>query len=578
MEIEDLIRLKESEDNIEFKQALGGNISYNGGGKSDLSKRRRCILGYITAFANEGGGYLVFGIKESSPHVVVGTQQNFGALGQLESNIYRDLGIRVQINELYDSEGKRVLVLKIPSRPIGKVYKFEDVPLMRVGEELKPMSDEKYLQIIQEQEPDFSQKISEGTTVDDLDDEAVAALQDAYSKKQNNRQFLTLTKTQVLTDLNLINNGKVTNAAVILLGKKEILKEKLPQSSLRIEYRRNPESIVFDKRYDFNGPFFLETDKLWETINLRNGSIPIQEGPFIFDIPYFNQEVIREAINNAVAHRNYRLSSETIIKQSDNELHIISPGGFPSGVNIDNLIKISSTPRNRLLTDVLQKTGIVERSGQGVDKIFYQTLKEGKSEPDYSHSDDFQVELRLSAMIEDKAFAIFIESIQSDLKDNEKLSVHEIILLNKIRKSDKRKNWDKAVIKKLLSRELIEQRGNTSGTYYVLSREFYEFSDEKGKYSKTDWDQKQAFLIILRHLEKFETAKMKDFVDLFHGRMSRKQVRILVDKLVETKELTKKGRGKGTYYSVGENFRRSMEVVNKALKIGIKHLEDNGEI
>jgi len=127
MKIEELILLKESEDKIEFKEASGGNISYNGGNKVEISKRRRCILGYVTAFANEGGGYLVFGIKENAPHIVVGSKQNENATGELESNIYRDTGIRVKTEELFDLHGKRVLVIEIPSRPIGRIFKFENL-------------------------------------------------------------------------------------------------------------------------------------------------------------------------------------------------------------------------------------------------------------------------------------------------------------------------------------------------------------------------------------------------------------------------------------------------------------------
>lgn len=578
MTINEIIHLKESEDKVEFKEAKGGNFSYNGGSKPEPKKRRRCILGYVTALANEGGGYLVLGIKENTPHEVVGTQQSHGALGQLESSIYNDTSIRVSTEELFDENGRRVIVINVPSRPAGKVYKFEDVALMRVGEELKPMSDQQYLKILQEQEPDFSQKICEGVTIDDLDEVAIKRMQEAYAKKQNNPQFLTQNKEQVLSDLDLVIENKVTNAAVILVGKEEIIKEKIPQSAIRLEYRKDESKIIFDQRHIFTGPYFLETDRLWETINLRNGSIPIQDGPFIFDIPYFNREVIREAINNAIAHRNYGLSSETVIKQYPSRLDIVSPGGFPLGVSLENLLTVSSTPRNRLLTDVLQKTGIVERSGQGVDKIFYQTLKEGKGAPDYSKSDDFQVELHLFSTIEDKAFALFIESIQAELKDDKKLSVQEVIYLNKIKNETQNFESDKNVIKQLLERDLIEKRGRTSGTYYVLSKNYYEFADEKGKYSKTDWDNTQAFMVILQHLRKFEQAKMQDFVDLFPGRLSRKQVRILVKKLVEDNQLSQHGQGKGTYYEIGENYLKGMELISKALDIGMKHLQDNGEL
>ncbi len=578
MTIDEIIHLKESENKVEFKEAKGGNISYNGGSKPDPKDRRRCILGYVTAFANECGGYLVFGIKESKPHIVVGTEQNRDRIGELESNIYRDTGIRVTASELYDENLNRVLVLNIPSRPIGKVYKFEDVPLMRVGEELKPMSDEQYLKIIQEQEPDFSQKICNGVTIEDLDESAINRMKAAYARKQANPQFLTLKKEQVLTDLDLMRDGKITNAAVILLGKESVIKEHIPQSCIQLEYRNDVAQIIFDQRHTFAGPFFLEADRLWDTINLRNGKIPIQEGPFIFDIPYFNQEVIREAVNNAVAHRDYRLSSETVLKQYPSKLNIINPGRLPLGVTVENLLTTPSTPRNRLLTDILQKTGIVERSGQGVDKIYYQTLKEGKSEPDYTKSDDFAVELILSAVIEDKAFALFIESIQSELSDGDKLSVQEIIHLNEFRRGNRNYKVDKTTVNKLLDRDLIQQKGKTSGTYYELSKLYYEFADEKGKYSKTNIDQNQAFLMILQHLKDFEKARMKDFVDLFHGRLTRKQIRTVVDKLVETRELNKEGTGKGTFYTVGDNYLKGMQIIGRALEIGMKKLKEDGEL
>jgi len=130
--------------------------------------------------------------------------------------------------------------------------------------------------------------------------------------------------------LDLIVDGKITNAAVILIGKESVIKEKIPQSKIQLEYRKDDSRIIFDQRITFSKPFFLQVDTLWETIDLRNGSIPIQDGPYIFDIPFFNKEVIREAINNAVAHRDYKLSGETVIKQSPSMLDIISPGGFPS--------------------------------------------------------------------------------------------------------------------------------------------------------------------------------------------------------------------------------------------------------
>jgi len=571
--IEKLKKLKESEDKVEFKKGEGGNISYDGGSKPKPTNRRRCILGYVTALCNEGGGYLVIGMTDNYPHEVVGTKQNLGSIGELESKIYTDTGIRPLVYELFEDQN-RVLVIEVPCRPAGKVFKFEDVALMRVGEELKPMSDEVYLKIINEQEPDFSQQICDGLQISDLDVRAIAILKEKYAIKQNNPQFKLLSDNQMLSDLELFSNGKLTNAALILLAKKKILQEKLPQAKVMLEYRNNESQIQFDNRIEFEEPFFILIEELWNTINLRNGSFPIQEGAYIFNIPYFNEEVIRESINNAISHRDYRRTSEIVIKQFPQRLDIINAGGFPSGVTIENLIKTPSTPRNRLLSEILQKTGIVERSGQGVDKIFFNTLSEGKAEPDYSKSDNFNVNLKLSAIIEDRAFALFIDSIQNELLVDEKLSVLEILTLNKIKNKVPKKELDSEQVNQLLEKKLIEKRGKTNAVYYILSKDYYEFTDEKVKYyNLQEINDSQVFSIILQYLSKERKAKMKDFVGLFEDKLSRKQVRLRVEKLVNNMQLKQEGEGSSSVYEIGEKFINEMEVFSEVLSLGIKALE-----
>lgn len=184
--------MRESEDRVEFKKGENGNVSYNGANKDKPSDRRRCILGYVIALCNEGGGSLVIGMHDTFPHQVVGTKQSLDAIGQLESDIYRDVSIRPDVYELFDSNGKRVVVISIPGRPSGKVYKFEDVALMRVGEELRPMDDKSYITILQEQEPDFSEEICRVATIADLDENAIGVLKMKYARKQNNPNFIHL--------------------------------------------------------------------------------------------------------------------------------------------------------------------------------------------------------------------------------------------------------------------------------------------------------------------------------------------------------------------------------------------------
>lgn len=567
--IEQLKQLKESEDRVEFKKGEGGSISYNGGSKPEPAKRRRCILGYVTALCNEGGGSMVIGMHDDYPHIVTGTSQNEGSLGVLESNIYNDTGIRVDVYELLEDD-KRVLVIDIPSRPVGKVFKFEDVALMRVGEELKPMSDEVYLKIIQEQEPDFSEQFCEGLKINDLSVEAIAVLKAKYAKKQKNPSFLSLSDEQALSNLHLIVGSKVTNAALILLGKTEVIQKYLPQSKVMLEYRALDSQVHFNHRDIFDEPFYLMIDKLWSAVNSRNGSIPIRAGAYQSDnIPLFNEEVIREAVNNAIAHRQYKMASETVIKQYPTKMEIISSGGFPYGVTIDNLLTVPSTPRNRLLADVLAKTGIVERSGQGIDKIFLHTLSEGKTAPDYSKSDNFYVSLNLSAQIEDIAFAQFIRNIQELLDDEHKLTAFDVITLNDIRCGKNKSALDKNSVNKLQKKGYIETLGKTSGVHYILNKEYFELSGNIVEYSKkTDWDIKQAFSIISMYLEKYNRGKMGEFVKLFEGHLSRRQTKSYIEKMVDSGLLTRWGVGSGTNYTLSGNYKDNMNMLDELVKQG----------
>lgn len=570
--IDKLKKLKESEDKVEFKKGEGGNVSYDGGSKKH-PERRRCILGYVIAICNELGGYLVIGMGDKYPHEVTGTSQCIDAIGDLEAKIYRDTNIRTSVYELFEDE-KRVLIIEIPSRPAGRVFKFEDVPLMRVGEELKPMSDEVYLKIINEQEPDFSQQFCEGLSITDLDEKAISVLKEKYALKQNNPIFKTLSNEQLLSDLELLKNGKLTNAALILLAKKEVLNEKLPQAAVMLEYRNAENQIPFDNRIPFSDPFFILIDELWKTINLRNGSFPIQDGAYIFNIPFFNEEVIRESVNNAITHRDYRKTSEIVVKQFPQRLDIINAGGFPIGVNLENLLKTPSTPRNRLLADVLQKTGIVERSGQGVDKIFYNTLIEGKAVPDYSKSDYFQVNLKLSSVIEDRAFALFIVAVQEGLPETEKLSVLEVITLNMIKKGATKNDLDAEIVSKLLDKKLIEKRGKTNAVYYILSKDYYEFTDEKAKYyNLQELDDNEVLTTVLQFLRKEGKAKMKDFIELFQDKLSRKQVRVRIEKFVQNEIIDQQG----TTYKINAEYIKKMEVYAEAISKTISDLEDVNE-
>ena len=576
--IEELQNMRESEDHVEFKRGDKGNISYNGAHKDTPKERRRCILGYVVALCNEKGGRLVIGMHDDFPHKVMGTQQAINAIGQLESDIYRDLGIRPDIYELYDEEQKRVLIIEVPSRPAGKVYKYEDVPLMRVGEELKPMDDKTYLSIIQEQEPDFSEQYCLEATMDDLDENAIRVLKGKYARKQHNPSFISISNEQALSDLKLISNGKITNAAILLVGKESSIEQYFPQAKVFLEYRKTEAQVEYNNRKVFGQPFYILIDQLWNTINEKNESIPVREGSYIFDIPYFNEMVIREIVNNAFAHRDYRKNSEIVIKLYPTKMEIINAGGFPQGVTLENLLTVPSTPRNRLLSDVLSKTGIVERSGQGIDKIFLYTLAEGKPEPNYSYSDDFFVTAILYATIKDLGFAMFVQSIQNELADDEKLSVFEVLALCKVRDGE-HKNIDKEIAIKLEHKNCIEKHGKTNAQFYTLPRRYYEMTGKEADYSMlVDWNVEQFLAVLSPYLVKYKKAKKADIVKIVGDHITEKQLRSYLSKLRKEGIIKTEGSKRYTSYMLDENYILNNKLRNRAISIGMKTMKENGEI
>ncbi|MFH1236354.1 MAG: RNA-binding domain-containing protein, partial [Parcubacteria group bacterium] len=389
------------------------------------------ICNYCAALANEGGGRLYLGVNNDRN--VVGTQCYQGTLQQITHEIYQQIKWRVQIEEVNHPKG-RVVIFHIPGRLKGGVvysntHKYR-IP-MRVGESLSEMDDNTLHKIHSEVPEDFSATTIEGLTDADLDQEGVSVFRQKWTDHTGHSEYLTMSIDQLLIAAELKRNGKLTHACLILLGKREKISELLPTSEIIFEWRQDPQQIEYDSRKTWREPFFKIVNEIWQEINARNLQYSIQEGLFKRTIKSFSEEVIREALLNAVAHREYRILGRSIfINASPEEFFIESPGGLPNGVRIDNILRMRDW-RNRLIAETFQKAGLVERSGQGMDLIFQKTIIEGKGMPDLSDTDDDAVRLKIPAKIRDKYFVRFIEKVQEEKQVSLRLEV--IIELEKIR-------------------------------------------------------------------------------------------------------------------------------------------------
>ncbi len=546
--LRELSLLKESEDHIEFKEAKH-NFNWDGGEHKDPKDRRHCILGYVAALANEKGGRLVFGMKDHRPHEVVGTTFEQGNLGALEDAIYDRLQIRVPITEEFepskeDPNRKRVIIFNVPSRPIGKMLKYEGVPLMRTGESLREMSDPEIFKILSEQEPDFSAKTCEGLTMDDLDAEAIKVMKQKYAEKNENPGFEGIPDEQALKDLDLIEDGKLNYAALVLLGKSKAIRKHMPQNNVVIEYRNDPASIQYDDRLEIQQPLFLAIDNIWAYINQPrlNPQVHISENAYIFDIKLFNRETIREAVLNAIAHRSMIVQNDVVIKLSPKELTITNAGGFPVGVDKSNVLTVNSTPRRKRLAEVLQKTGLVEKSGQGVDKMFTNCIMEAKPLPDYSDTDDYQVSLTFRTEIRDVPFLVYIRQEQAKLPQHHKLNVFQLMALYDVCFGDGLE-VKSTVVDGLVNEGILlrSKKGKVS-----MSKAYQNIYSEIHSIKSVDWFGALKACAIKYN----DVITRKTYMELLPDKVSVDRVRYILAKLESMQVLKREGVGKGTKYKV----------------------------
>jgi ATP-dependent DNA helicase RecG len=501
----------------------------------------------------KGGGYLIFGVKENRqlPHEIVGTAFAEGETGKVKDEIYKRLSVRVSIDELFDDDGNRVLVFNIPSRPLGTPLYFEGVALMRIGDSLRVMSNDELFRILSEREPDFSATICEGLTFEDLDKEAIQLMKAGYAKKQKNPAFESIPDLQVLGDFGLLVNGQFNYAALILLGKRDALRQYLPNAEVIIEYRLHHSMIPFTARKEFQESLFTMMDKVWAYINqpASNPLLHVQHKFTIYDIPAFNEAAIREAILNAVGHRLWRDLSSVVIKQYPDSINIINSGGFPNGVTKDNILTVSSKPRNKRVMEVLEKTGQVERAGQGVDKIYYNCLMEGKPLPDYSQTDNFQVDLCLRAKIEDEAFYIFVNEIQDSRNEANKLNVFDLLTLDKVRQGISTDLLEESVEK--LQREGLIKSQSSADKKYVLGDRYYEIARQPAYIKEYRVKDLQ---IVAGCFEKAKEVSMKNFVNAFDNQLTREQIKTLIYKLESEGLVITNGLGRWTTYQLSEKI------------------------
>ena len=507
------------DEHIEFKEA-----------KNQLDFDN--LVSYCVALANERGGKLVLGVTDKRPRHVVGSRA-FANLGKIQNQLLNRLQIRIDADEVSHPSG-RVVVFHVPSRPLGSPLSNDGRYLMRSGKSLVSMTPDVLRRIFSEAEAgsglDYSAEVCESASWEDLDAQAIERFRSRWAFKSGRTELMKVPAEQLLVDVELIVNGHPTLAALILLGTPQAVGRLLPQSEVVFEYRSSEASGPAQQRLDFRQGFFCFDDELWNTINLRNDRHHYQQGFIVWDVATFNETVVREAVLNAVSHRDYRTAGSVFVRQLARRLEITSPGGLPAGITLDNIL-YRQAPRNRRICYVFARCGLVERSGQGMNRMFEGCVRESKPLPDFSGTDDYQVMVTLRGEVEDARFIQYLQKIGEERLAS--FATDDFLVLDLVRREQRIPDRLRDCARALVDHGALESVGRGRGQRFVLSRGLYGVLGEPGVYTRRrGLDRDANKELLLKHIrDSGDHGSPLSELQQVVPYLSRRQVQVLLGEL-----------------------------------------------
>ena len=508
------------------------------------------LVKYCAALANEGGGSIVLGVTDPRPRRVVGSQA-FLQPERTRAGLIEKLHLNILFSLVPHPAG-RVLAFHVPSRSTGIPIKADGIYWARQADSLVPMPEDRLREIFAESGHDFSADICAGATLTDLEATSIEDFRRRWMDKSGNRSLLTLSHEQLLTDAEALVDGQVTFAALVLFGTRQSLGKYLAQSETVFEYRSSDTSGPAQHREEFRQGFFGYYDKLWDLINRRNDIQNFQSGLFILDVPTFSERTVREAVLNAVSHRDYQLGGSVFVRQYPRYLRIESPGGFPLGINESNVLD-RQEPRNRRIADIFAKCGLVERSGQGMNLMFETNIKEGKLRPDFSGTDQYQVNLTLDGEVRDTRFLEFLEKI--DREKQALFSTSDFLLLDVIHRGKPVPEKLQPRLHSLVDIGAIERFGRGRGVRYILSRKYYAMTGQRGHYTRRkELDRDANKALLLKHIQENANGSPLKELSQVLPTLTRPQVQTLLRELRNQGEIHHKGTTRAALWFPGPTY------------------------
>lgn len=416
---------------------------------------------YFSALSNEANlrgidfAWLIFGYDEKK-HEIVGTsyKNGEGALNNLKHDFSQHTTDGQTFREIIpiEVERKRILMLKIPASPRNIVMKWKGIAYGRDGESLKPLNQSKQDEIRrQTPAPDWSAEIVPDATIDDLDEVAIAKARKMFKKVHSRipaEEVNNWSTEEFLSKCELMVNGKLTRAAIILLGKM-FSDSKLRPAVAEVTWTlRDGKQDVVDYEH-FSVPFILTVDEILAKIH----NLTLREMPggtlFPDTMKQYDDYTIREALHNCIAHQDYTLRQRINFVENPGFLYYANGGSFIPG-SLENALATNGPQRffrNACLCKAMVHFNMIDTVSRGIKKMFTEQMERRFPMPDYEiDNDKKEVAVRIYGNAINERYTKL-------LKDNDNLTLHDCISLDAIQKGHR---IDDEIARDLLNRGLIE--------------------------------------------------------------------------------------------------------------------------
>ncbi|MCE2904272.1 MAG: AAA family ATPase, partial [Anabaena sp. CoA2_C59] len=227
--------------------------------------------------------------------------------------------------------------------------------------------------------------------------------------------------------LNLVRGDDAipTLSGLLIVGKEAVINEQIPTHEVAFQVLRGQDVAVNEF---YRWPLLRIFERLMEAFSLRNEEHELTVDLFRVGVPAYDHRAFREAVNNALTHRDYNRMGAVHIQIHDDCLIIRNPGGFVEGIRLDSLLISGPLPRNPSLADIFKRIGLVERTGRGIGLIYSGQLRTGHQLPDYSETTNTSVVVRLPGGDADLELVKII--LSEEKRQKRVLNLDQLILLN----------------------------------------------------------------------------------------------------------------------------------------------------